>query len=148
MKRTIVCVLAAFAAMAMPTLARAAITCSITSPGFSTAYSATAPVTNVTQTYFTVTCTRGSTSDPTSVNYSVTADNGLSSQGQRNRASAGGNRIQYDLYKDAACGTQWRGNTVSRLELATTRPAVKNWLTVSTTCRLRPSEARASSINP
>src|SRR5256885_6760929 len=31
--------------------------------------------------------------------------------------------------------------SVSRLEFMTTRPAVKNWLTVSTTWRVRPSEA-------
>lgn len=104
--RTVVGVLAACAALA----GHAAITCSVTSPGFAAAYDPTAAGTNITQTYFTVTCTRGATSDPTSVNYSVKADNGLNPLGQGNRASFGTNRIRYDVYKDAACGTQWKGN--------------------------------------
>ncbi|MNY61783.1 hypothetical protein D3C86_1985050 [compost metagenome] len=45
-------------------------------------------------------------------------------------------------------GTKWRGRMVSRSDCTTTRPAVKNWFTVSTTWRLRPSEARASSMKP
>lgn len=91
-------------------IAHAAISCSVSSPGFATAYSSTAPGTNITQTYFTVTCTRGSTGDPSSVSWSVQADNGLNSLGQRNRAKSGGNRINYDVYKDGGCGTQWKGN--------------------------------------
>jgi spore coat protein U-like protein len=92
--------------------ARAAITCTITSPGFAAAYSATATNANVTQTYFTVTCTRGSTRDPTSVNYTVRVDNGLNPQGNTNRARFGGNRIRYDLYQDAGCSSDWRGPRV------------------------------------
>jgi spore coat protein U-like protein len=95
----------------LPACVHAAITCGITSPGFATAYDPTAAGTNITQTYFTVTCTRGATSDPTSVSYSVKVDNGLQPSGQRNRAAFGANRISYDLYKDAACGTQWKGNS-------------------------------------
>ena len=45
-------------------------------------------------------------------------------------------------------GMKCRGSTVSRSEPTTTRPAVKNWLTVMTTRRVRPSEARASSMKP
>jgi spore coat protein U-like protein len=90
---------------------QAAITCSITSPGFAAAYDPTAVNTNITQTYFTVTCTRGATTDPGSVNYSVKVDNGLNPAGQRNRASFGANRVSYDFYKDAACGTTWKGNS-------------------------------------
>ena len=103
-------ILFALAAL-LPPMARAAITCSISSSGFAGAYDPAAVSTNITQTYFTVTCTRGATSDPTSVNYSVKADNGLQPLGQRNRAAFGGSRISYDLYKDAACGTQWKGNS-------------------------------------
>ncbi|MDT4873981.1 hypothetical protein FQZ97_1092550 [compost metagenome] len=44
--------------------------------------------------------------------------------------------------------TKWRGSTVSKSVVATTRPAVKNWLTVSTTRRWRDSPARASSTKP
>jgi len=89
--------------------AHAAISCSVSSPGFAAAYSSTAAGTNITQTYFTVTCTRGSAADPSSVSWSVKADNGLYSSGQRNRAASGGNRISYDVYRDGACGTQWKG---------------------------------------
>jgi spore coat protein U-like protein len=91
--------------------AHAAITCSITSPGFAAAYDPAAINTNITQTYFTVTCTRGATTDPGSVNYSVKVDNGLNPSGQRNRATFGANRVNYDFYKDAGCGTTWKGNS-------------------------------------
>lgn len=102
--------LLAFAALAAPA-SHAAITCGVTSPGFAAAYDPTVAATNITQTYFTVTCTRGATSDPTSVTYAVKADNGLNALGQGNRASFGANTIRYDVYKDAACGTQWKGNS-------------------------------------
>lgn len=101
--------LLALAASLLGGAAHAAISCSISSPGFAAAYSSTAAGANITQTYFTVTCTRGSAADPSSVSWSVKADNGLYSQGQRNRAASGGNRISYDVYKDGACGTQWKG---------------------------------------
>jgi spore coat protein U-like protein len=102
----------ALALAALPFGARAAITCSITSPGFATAYSSTAPGPfNITQTFFTVTCTRGATGDPTSVNYSVKVNNGSNAQGQKNRAANGTSRILYELYKDSGCGTVWQGNT-------------------------------------
>jgi len=97
--------------MALPASVRAAITCSVSSGGFAAAYSTTAATTNVTQTFFTVTCTRGASTDPTSVSYSVKADNGLYSVGQRNNAAFGANRINYDIYTNASCGTQWKGNT-------------------------------------
>ena len=101
--------LLALLALGAASLAHAAITCSVASSGFVAAYDPTAASTNITQTFFTVTCTRGATSDPTSVSYSVKVDNGLNAQGQTNRASFGANRISYDVYKDAACGTQWKG---------------------------------------
>ena len=44
--------------------------------------------------------------------------------------------------------TKWRGSTVSRSDDETTRPAVKNWFTVITTCRCLPRDASASSTNP
>lgn len=109
MKRAVGRFLLVLAALLSP-LAHAAITCSVSSSGFAAAYNPATPTTNITQTFFTVTCTRGATSDPTSINYSVKADNGLNPQGQGNRATFGANRISYDVYKDAACGTQWKGN--------------------------------------
>jgi len=95
----------------LPASVRAAITCSVSSSGFAAAYDPAAAATNITQTFFTVTCTRGATTDPTTVTYSVKADNGLYSVGQKNRAAFGANRISYDLYTNPSCGTQWRGNT-------------------------------------
>ena len=109
MKRAVLLFLATLAALLSPA-ARAAITCSVSSSGFAAAYNPAAATANITQTFFTVTCTRGATSDPTSVNYSVKVDNGLTPQGQGNRATFGANRISYDVYKDSACGTQWKGN--------------------------------------
>lgn len=98
-------------ALTAASLGQAAITCSVTSPGFAAAYDATAATANITQTFLTVTCTRGATSDPASVSYSVKVNNGLNQQGQNNRAAFGANLIVYDLYKDAACGTQWQNNS-------------------------------------
>jgi spore coat protein U-like protein len=98
-------VLLAFAATGV----QAAITCSISSGGFAAAYDPASPATNTTQTFFTVTCTRGLAGDPNSVNYSVTVDNGLYAQGINNRAAYLANRIRYDVYKDGACGSKWKG---------------------------------------
>lgn len=105
--------LAAFALVLAATGAHAAITCtSLTSSGFTTAY-----VPNTTaslQLSFTITCNRGATSDPTSLSYSVKADNGLTSQGQANRASLslGGTTsyIYYDVYTPSCAGVQWKNN--------------------------------------
>ena len=44
--------------------------------------------------------------------------------------------------------TKWRGSTVSRSEFATTRPAVKNWFTVITMRRSRPSAPSVWSMKP
>ena len=91
----------------LPAFAHAAYNCSITSPGFSAAYVPTAPSTNVTTTDFTITCTRA-LSDPTTMNWSAGANNGLRPRGGgRNRAAFGRARINYDIYRDAGCGTQW-----------------------------------------
>lgn len=91
--------------------AQAAITCSLSSAGFAAAYDPANPATNVTQTSFSVSCTRGLAGDPASVAYSVTVDNGLSPQGQNNRASYLANRIRYDTYRDAGCSSKWKGAT-------------------------------------
>jgi len=91
--------------------AHAAITCSISSGGFAAAYDPASAVNNVTQTSFTVTCTRGLAGDPTSVNFAVVVDNGLYSVGVNNRAAYLANRIRYDVFRDASCGTKWKGAT-------------------------------------
>lgn len=91
--------------------AQAAITCSLTSNGFFTLYVPAAATTNITQASFTMTCTRSVSTDATSQNYTVKADNGLYSLGVNNRAASGTNYIRYDNYIDSACGTSWKGNT-------------------------------------
>jgi spore coat protein U-like protein len=89
--------------------AQAAISCSISAPSLVTGYDAAAP-TNSNQTYFTVSCTRGLATDPLSVAYSASVDNGLQPVGINNRAAFGANRMKYDTYSDAACGTLWKSN--------------------------------------
>lgn len=95
-------------ALLAPGLASAAYSCTISSGGFSSIYVATSPTTTIVQSSFTITCTRA-LSDATTMSYSVAADNGAHSQGTHNRAAFGASVIAYDLFKDAACGTQWRG---------------------------------------
>ena len=103
-------VLSTAAAICLSGAVHAAITCGVTSSGFSTAYDPAAAGANVTQTFFTVTCTRALASDPGTVSYSVSVDNGLYALGQNNRAAFAANRIRYDVFRDAACGTTWKGN--------------------------------------
>lgn len=93
--------------------AGAAITCTtITSPGYTTAY--VAGTTGGLQLSFTVTCNRGSTSDPTSISYSVQASNGDNAKGINNRAALtiGGTTyyVGYDVYTPSCGGSQWKGN--------------------------------------
>ena len=95
----------------------AAITCtSITSSGYSTSFTGTVPPNNITQGSFTVTCNRNLAGDPTTLSYTVGADNGLNAGGGFNQAALGASRLQYDLYKDAACGVRWKiagGNRIA-----------------------------------
>ena len=111
MKARFLRLLALLAATLAATAAQAAITCSIASGGFAAAYDPANPSTNVTQTFFTVTCTRGLASDPTSVSYSVLVDNGLYATGVNNRAAYLTNRIRYDVYRDSGCSSKWKGST-------------------------------------
>src|SRR5262249_43390557 len=62
--------------------------------------------------FFTVTCTRGSNADSTSVNWNAFANNGLYASGNNNRAASGANRMSYDVYRDASCSSQWTGFTL------------------------------------
>jgi len=109
MKNVIGCVVAMGLA-AFPLAAQAAYNCSVSSPGFSTAYSPATPTATVTSTSFTVTCTRA-LADATTLAYAVGADNGINANGVNNRAASGASLIKYDVYKDGACGTQWKGNS-------------------------------------
>jgi hypothetical protein len=81
-----------------PALASAAYNCSITSPGFATAYSPTAPTDNVTPTFFTFTCTRG-LGDAITMSWTAAANNGMYPRGGgRIRAAFGGNSIIFVVY--------------------------------------------------
>ena len=108
MKARLLRALAALAATAA-LHAAAAISCNITSPGVSSGYDPASGSTDITQSFFTVTCTRGLASDPTTVTWSARADNGLSPGGGNNRAQRGTSRLAYDVYRDAACGSKWQG---------------------------------------
>lgn len=90
--------------------ASAAYNCSISSGGFAAAYLPSAPTANITQTSATIRCTRA-TSDPTTMNYWALANNGQYPAGSQNQAAFGANRINYDVYRDGACGSQWTGFT-------------------------------------
>lgn len=95
----------------------AAITCTISSPGWSSAYVPANPATNITQSSFTVTCQRNAGGDPTSVNYTVAVDNGINNAGAQNRARLGAtaNRINYENYRDSTCTSLWASVAASRI---------------------------------
>lgn len=91
--------------------AKAAISCTISSPGFTAGYtSAGAQV--VAQSSYSITCTRGvNATDPTTTAYSVKVNNGLTPQGQNNQAISGANLLKYDAYTNSTCSAAWKGNT-------------------------------------
>jgi len=109
--KTITRSIAALALLLASAAAHAAITCNISSGGFATAYDPASAIANVSQTFFTVTCTKGAAGDPSSVAYSVTVNNGLYALGVNNRAAFGTNRIRYDVFTNAGCSTTWKGGT-------------------------------------
>ncbi len=92
---------------------QAAIVCTTpTSTGFSTAYSPTGVVPNVTQGTVNFTCTRSAAGDPTSV--LLATSTGLNPTGGVNQAAFGVNRIKYSGYKNSACtGVLWTNFTIA-----------------------------------
>lgn len=110
--RAIVGRFAASLLLALPcAAARAAITCSAASPGFSAFYLPTEPQ-EVVQSTVTVTCTRTSAADPVSVGYELAVNNGLNGSGSTNQARIGGsnqsaNRINYETWRGATCAMRW-----------------------------------------
>ena len=73
---------------------------------------------------------------------STCPDRASSAQWQGHYLALGG--IRPSVFADpnqSACS----GNTISKSELTTMRPAVKNWFTVSTMRRCRPMDDKASS---
>jgi Spore Coat Protein U domain len=94
-------------------VAQAAVFCSVTSPGFSTAYVTSNTATNVTATSFSVTCTKDAAGRraTSTISYQVTAGNGLHVLGTQNRAAKLTAFINYSVATDAACITPWKGVT-------------------------------------
>ena len=109
--------------------AHAAITCSVSSSGFSTAYDPALGTPTIAQTSFTVTCNHGLGTDPTTVSYSNTNNNGMNANGVNNRAGLNASYLRYDAYVDGACGSQWKGNTAiaGNMTFATTGPISKTY---------------------
>ncbi|MBC7720038.1 MAG: spore coat protein U domain-containing protein [Chitinophagaceae bacterium] len=87
----------------------AAISCSISSPGFIDGYDNT--ILNSVQTSYSITCSRGvDATDPLTTTYSVKVNDGQTPTGNANQAASGGNRLKYDLYINSACSAIWKSN--------------------------------------
>jgi hypothetical protein len=95
-------------------VAQAAVFCSVTSPGFATAYVTANTATNVTATSFSVTCTKDAAGRraTSTVSYQVTAGNGLQPTGTQNRAVKAGTFLNYYVATTATCTILWKGVTV------------------------------------
>ncbi len=106
--------------------AHAAINCTVSSPGFASAYDPLTAGNTVVQSSFTISCTRLAT-DATSVNYQIGADNGLYKLGKNtNQAlliSGPPSYVAYDIYKDSGCATQWKAGGGARISGTFTFPA-------------------------
>lgn len=90
--------------------AHATISCSVSAMGFTSVYDPISTVPNDNVSSVTINCSRAS-SDPTTTNYSLAANNGLNPNGQNNRARyLASNYLRYDVYKDAAYSTRWGTN--------------------------------------
>lgn len=105
--------LAALVLLLWVNFAQATISCSISSPGFTAGYPVNSASIIITQTSYSITCSRSNNLlDATTTTYSVKVDSGTNPQGaNNNRATSGSNTIRYDTYTDSACGTKWQGNT-------------------------------------
>ncbi len=112
MKTRLLGLLAALGLLLLGAPAHAVIDCSVTSSGFSTAYDPALATWTTAQSSVVVSCTRSDPSkDPSKFNYTVKVDNGLYANGTNNRAQSGTSYAKYDVYMDAACSIQWKGNT-------------------------------------
>jgi spore coat protein U-like protein len=112
MKRTYIQLLATIALLLLAANAQAAISCNISSSGFTTAYNPAAASQNITQSQFTVTCQRNLGTDPTTQDFSAEADTGTT-------ARFGANTINYDLFRDSLCGSRWTTFNSRRLPIPT-----------------------------
>lgn len=122
MKTKFIQCIAALVLLLSVNAAQAAITCTISSPGFGAGYtSGGAQV--ITPSSYSITCTRGLAGDALTTTYAVAIDNGQFANGVNNRAASGANRIRYDLFANNTCATSWKGNT--------TIPATAGTITMS-----------------
>ncbi len=94
-------------------VSQAAVFCSVTSPGFSTAYVTANTASNVTATSFSVTCTKDAAGRraTSTVSYQVTAGNGLQPTGTQNRAKKLTGFLNYSVSTVPTCATAWKGTT-------------------------------------
>lgn len=90
------------------TSAQAAVSCSISSPGFSSVYDGLAVTANLNQSTYTLSCTRLST-DSATFNYITFTDDGLYNNGANNRAklTTAITYINYDFFTNATYATNW-----------------------------------------
>ena len=95
--------------------AHAAITCSISSNGFASAYVPANAAPNITKTSFTMSCSRNAWTDPITFAYTVTVNNGVQpgnwNGGTYNQAAYNSNRMWYSNFTTGNCGTFWTGAT-------------------------------------
>lgn len=115
MRRAGLTIAFAFLLCASSMSGNAAISCTLSSTGFATAYVPSTAATNVTQGTVAVTCQRNVVGDGTTANFTLAADNGLHATGQQNRAQLGASLINYDLFQDSTCATVWRANAPNRI---------------------------------
>jgi spore coat protein U-like protein len=97
--------------------ARAAITCTVSSTGWATAYVPANPGTNITQSQVTVTCRRNAGGDAATQAYTIAVNNGIHATGAQNRVQLGAtaNRLNYENYQNGTCTTLWGPNAANRI---------------------------------
>ena len=137
MKNNLLHFLAAVGVLLVANTAQAAITCNLTSSGFTTTYPTGSLVQVVVPASYTISCTRGSLGDPSSTTYTVNADNGLDPNVNQNRSQFGAFRLRYDLFRSSACTGAWRpgggfrlpnpDGTITMSGLTTTTVTVNYW---------------------
>jgi spore coat protein U-like protein len=91
--------------------AQAAINCTVTTSGFTAVYDTVVNLPNDSQGSYTVSCSRSDLSnDPTSLSYTLTANDGVNVTGGRNHAVNGNgaaNRVEYELYTSPSYSIAW-----------------------------------------
>lgn len=86
--------------------AHAAITCSLSSSGWTIGYSTTATLNTTGAASTTISCSRLST-DPATQAYSLQANNGLAPTGGTNQAALAAAKVKYNEFQDAAITILW-----------------------------------------